>query len=406
MIINKNYTKLLVATFISRFGDSLDAIAFSWLVYVMTGSRALMGGVFIISILPNIIILPFSGVLADIMDKKKLTVYGDVLRGLAVVSLALFYYTDILQVWHLFGFVLLNSIFESVAEPSRGGMFQSLLESDDYVKGSGYLSSASNLGGLIGLGIVGILISTIGIGGAIMIDAITFFISGILISVISFVDKRTAQSEEHSVKTYFKLIGEGLTYLKGKKLLVSMLLLGAFINFSFVPYNVLRPVYVSEVLDMGVEGMSYLGIALLVGMTVGGVLMGKIASKINPIHAIGFGLSMMGLMYMLLGVIDFIPTTGMIVIILAIVLTFLFGFFLPIIQAPMQGVMMKTIAPDMIGRLTSIMGVISLCAMPIGGALVSFIGDSIPVSVLYGYMGFAGLIISLGFWGKNYKQSF
>jgi DHA3 family macrolide efflux protein-like MFS transporter len=69
---NPNYLKLILATFITRFGDSLDSIALSWLVYIITGSKLLMGTLFAVSFLPNIIILPFAGVLADILSKKSL----------------------------------------------------------------------------------------------------------------------------------------------------------------------------------------------------------------------------------------------------------------------------------------------------------------------------------------------
>ena len=58
---NGNYTKLVLATLITRFGDAVDSIALSWMVYIMTGSEVLMGTLFMVSILPYVIILPFSG---------------------------------------------------------------------------------------------------------------------------------------------------------------------------------------------------------------------------------------------------------------------------------------------------------------------------------------------------------
>ena len=405
-IINRNYTKLITGVFITRFGDSIDAIAFSWLVYVMTGSRVLMGSIFAISILPNIIVLPFGGVIADTFNKKKIAIIGDILRGISVATLALFYFFNILEVWHLFVFVSINSLFESFANPARGSMLQSLVEPEDYMKGASWLGTSSQFGELIGLAVSGILIAVVGIWGTILIDAITFFISAIILLSMKFNDKRSEVTEKPKFGDYFTLIKEGADYLRGKKLLVTVLLLGAFINFSLVPYNVLRPVYVSEILNLGVEGLSYTGISLLIGMIFGGYLMGAKGKNMNPITGVGLGLSLIAIMYMMLGLPGYTSFNSTINIIYALVITFLFGAFIPVVQAPLRVIIMKTTAPEMIGRLSSIMGVISLCAMPLGGVFVSLIGNSIAVPTLFVIMGLSGFTLASLFWAKNRNAVF
>ena len=400
-IINKNYTKLLIATFITRFGDYVDSIAFSWMVYVMTGSRVLMGTIFAISIIPHIIVLPFAGVVADVFNKKTVTILGDFLRSMSVAILAVFYFLNILEVWHLFVFVSINSTFESFADPARGSMMPNLIEKDDYVKGSSWIGTASNFGALIGLSLAGVLIAVIGIWGTILIDAFSFLFSGLLIFSIEFKDKREAVVEKPKVKDYFILIGEGISYLKTKRILISLLLLASFLNFSMVPYNVLRPVYVTEVLEMGVEGLSYLGVSMMIGMIIGGYFMGVKGKNINPITAIGAGLSIMGFMYMLLGVPAYTNFSVNANLILVILISLLFGASVPVVSAPMSAAIMKTTAPEMRGRLGSIMGVVVLCTMPLGGFVVSIIGDSISVSLLFIIMGLSGVLLSLTFWLTN-----
>lgn len=403
-IINRNYTKTLLATFITRFGDNIDSIAFSWLVYTMTGSRVLMGTIFAISIIPNLIVLPFGGVVADVFNKKIITVIGDIFRALSVASLALFYFFGILEVWHLFVFVSVNSLFESFANPARSGILPSIIEPEDYMKGSSWLGTASHFGSLIGLSVASIFISVIGIWGTILVDAFTFALSALLMGLIEFKDNRGEVSEKPKASDYFRLIKEGFSYLKTKKILMILLALAAYLNFSFVPYNVLRPIYVVEILNLGVEGLSYLGMALLTGMITGGYLMGIKGRNLNPITTIGIGLTCMGLLYMLLGVPGFMNMGYTLNILFSVIVTFLFGFFAPVVQAPMQAMIMKTTAPEMIGRLSSIMGVIVLCAMPLGGAFVAFIGDSISISLLFVVMGLSGVLLSSIFLIKNRNE--
>lgn len=402
-MINKNFTKLVSATFITRFGDSLDTIAFSWLVYVMTGSRALMGAIFAISLLPNIFILPFAGVLADTVNKKVLSSISDILRGTAVLLLALLYMNDLLLVWHLFAFVIVNNIFESIADPARSSILQSTVSEDDLIKGNGYLSSSRSLGGLIGISLAGILIGVIGIGGVIAIDAITFFGSGIIILSMNFIDKRKAETEKHSLKMFIRMIGEGFTYLKDKKFILTLMAVVAFINLAFVPFNILEPVYVAEVLNLGVEGLTYLGIAILLGMTIGGVIVGTIVKKFKPVSIISGGIITISVMYFLLGAIDFTSYSDFVLVIFAIILTFFFAFSVPIITAPAQGIIMKNITPDYIGRTISLLTLFTLGAMPLGGLVVSLIGDNVSVPVFYMFMGGFIFIIGIIFYGTEHK---
>lgn len=73
---------------------------------------------------------------------------------------------------------------------------------------------------------------------------------------------------------FSNLIAHDMSAYEGHQtgqLLLSIVFLGSFLNFSFVPFNVLRPVYVDEILKTDVEGMNYLGIGLILGIIAGGI---------------------------------------------------------------------------------------------------------------------------------------
>lgn len=397
-VINRNYTALLIATIITRIGDSVGALAFSWMVYQLTGSRALMGLVFVVTVIPNVVVLPFSGLLADLMDKKKLVIISDILRGLGFIVIALLYMSGHIAVWHIFVVVVVDSVFESMGNPSRGGMLQSLVEEVDYMKASSFRSTASTIGELAGLAIAGVLISTVGITGAFIADGVSFFLSALVILTIHFVDKRGDVDEgKQDMRTYFTMIKEGYTYIRENRIIFSIILLAAFINFSFVPFSVLRPVFVDEVMKMGPEGLSYLGILFMVGVLISSIVVGKIGHKLKPMLAISTGLSLMALSYCLFGVIGIVLTNTTVIVVLAFVLSFFFGAFLPLAQSPISAIFMKETDPEMMGRASSIMGAVALCAMPLGGLLVSLVGDLLPVSYIFVGMGGLGIIVALLF---------
>ena len=84
-----DYMKVLVANTISRFGDSIDAIAFAWLVYMITKSASWSAIILAVNYLPTIVIQPIAGTLVERMNKKKVVVVTNVIREIIVASLAL-----------------------------------------------------------------------------------------------------------------------------------------------------------------------------------------------------------------------------------------------------------------------------------------------------------------------------
>ena len=114
----KQYTMFLTSNFISRFGDSLDSIAYGWMVYMLTGSKLLLGTLFAVNAIPSIIISPFAGVLVDRLPKKKVIVIEDFLRGVTVCLTASLFGLGLLRPWHLFLFTILNSTFEAFTKPA------------------------------------------------------------------------------------------------------------------------------------------------------------------------------------------------------------------------------------------------------------------------------------------------
>lgn len=70
-----NSRKLLLSGMIDRFGDSVDALAFTWLVYQITGSAMWSAIVFALNILPNVIVQPFAGAIVEKKNKKKFIIF-------------------------------------------------------------------------------------------------------------------------------------------------------------------------------------------------------------------------------------------------------------------------------------------------------------------------------------------
>ena len=72
LLSQKQFLKLMLANLVSRFGDSLDVIAYSWIMYEVTGSESLMALIMGLNYVPTVLLQPFAGALVGRMKKKGL----------------------------------------------------------------------------------------------------------------------------------------------------------------------------------------------------------------------------------------------------------------------------------------------------------------------------------------------
>lgn len=112
----KEYMKMILAALINRFGDSIDAIASTWLVYEITGNAAWSAIIFGINKLPTVFITPLAGAWVEGGNKKSIMVVTDLIRAVCVFCVATCYLLGFLQPWIL----VLTNFTISTAEAFRG----------------------------------------------------------------------------------------------------------------------------------------------------------------------------------------------------------------------------------------------------------------------------------------------
>lgn len=397
----KNYMLLFIANFISRFGDSIDAIAYSFMVYELTGSKMLMGTLFAVNAIPNIVLSPFAGVIADRFNKKKLITMGYLGRGIMVSITAVMLYTNILQPWHLFIITLVNSTFETLVSPATISILPLLLSEDMYLMANSFSNSAYKFAELLGTAMAGVFIALIGTSGAIFIDGATFFIAVLLISFMKVKGDKISK-EKIEVKAYFDDLKEGFSFVKNSYLIRTVLILFALINFCLAPINVLMPAFVSEVLMEDATALSIIESGIIIGMILGGFAVAPIGSKIKNHTLMSWGIIFFGVSYSLLYFPGNILSAGIYSMIMSTVAAFLLGFTIPFVTSPIVTKIMLNTEKSMMGRVGAFMTMVSCCAIPLGSAITGTITELLPMTTIFAIMG--GIIILTGIRAKMDKR--
>lgn len=114
---NRNYRSLLLANVVNRFGDSIDAIAFTWLTYTFTQSAALSAIVFAANMLPTVIFQPLAAPIVDKLKKRKVMIYADLARGSCLAFFIALHQLDLLASWMFVVFTFVVNSIEAFRVP-------------------------------------------------------------------------------------------------------------------------------------------------------------------------------------------------------------------------------------------------------------------------------------------------
>jgi len=391
----KSFLTMLFANMISRFGDSIDVIAYGWMIYQMTGSTLLLGSIFAVNAIPGVLFSAFTGVLVDRLPKKIVIIISDLGRGLIVSLTAYLFFVNLLEPWHLFLFTFINSTFETFASPAKMSLLPLFLPKELYLSANSLSSSSISFSELIGTGIAAVLIGKFGVSGAIFLDGLTFFISASLMFFIR-IQEDVQTQEPLSMKSYLDDLKIGFNFIRKETIILITVLLFGLVNFSLTPISSLMPAYTKDTLKTGPEGLSLMGVSLSMGMILGGLIIANFGNRFKKKAYITVsGLAIMGCSYTFLSLPEFIKMTNLHAIILGSSIFFIMGMMIPMITAPLKSHLLTNTPRNLLGRVAGITSVVTLSAMPFGGAFSGAMADVMSIPTLYLIMG--GLLILISF---------
>ena len=391
ILSQKEYMKNIVANVISRFGDSVDAIAYTWLVYQITQSAAWSAIIYAFNTLPGVIIQPLAGAYVEGVSKKKLMVLSDLIRGIIVASLVLLYMNSLVTPIILVVFTLLTTTVESFCLPASSAILPSLLKEEYYEHGIALNSTLTNVMQLIGLGAAGVIIAVFGIQGAILIDAFSFFGSAFIRGLMH-VKKENLRKDRLNISSYFATLKEGITYVKTKRIILNFCFLAIFLNALMVPLNALQTPLVVEVLGQGSELLSVICIVMTLAMCVGSFLYPFVAGKckVNAIVIVSGFLAGLSLLIFTFGGI--FRSNVYLVYVISIAASFLIGLSVSILTTVLGVQFTKCIEPNFLARSGAVFNASATAAMPITSGLISVLAKVLSVSQIF-IIGFALCVI-------------
>ena len=216
---NRDFAKLWAAQLVSLLGDWFSTIVISALIVTYTegsGYQGLAVSAFLIArLVPPLLMRPLAGVLADRFDRKRLLIASDILRALAVLGLLFATQSpDYLPL--IYVFVIIQFLVSSIFEPARNAILPSILYRHQLVIGN-TLSSVT-WSAMLAIGAItgGLVAELLGTQAALLIDAMTFVVSALLVAAVVIPEKPRSEigrTKRAVVDKSKRTFGDGLRYL-------------------------------------------------------------------------------------------------------------------------------------------------------------------------------------------------
>ncbi len=106
----------------------IQNVSVGWLVYQLTGSPLYLGYVGLATAAPAIVLNLFGGVIADMLDQRRLIIVTQTVSGSLIMLLALLSYLELIQVWHVLVTAFLAGGLSAFNEPARQAILPRLLD--------------------------------------------------------------------------------------------------------------------------------------------------------------------------------------------------------------------------------------------------------------------------------------
>ena len=216
---NRTFLLLFMGNTISLIGFGFNLVGVSWLVLEVTGSELALGKIMAMATVPGVLIALFAGIIIDKVNRKWLLVVLDLFRMVVVGSFVILLLQNRFSMNALFIMVLLMGTGSSLFWPTAQAFVQELVSDKDYFQANALLSASYQAGSILGAGLGGMVVHFYGIPTALAFNALTHFISALLISAAPF--KR--QVVYHEVESIWISVSKGFIYFKEK---VAVLILG------------------------------------------------------------------------------------------------------------------------------------------------------------------------------------
>jgi MFS family permease len=374
-----DFRKLWAAATVSVLGSQVTLIAMPFIALTMLHATVLeVSALAAVEMLPFLLVTLPAGAWLDRVRRRPVLVAADIGRGVALLSIPVFYATGHLAIWQLFVVAFITGTFTAFFDVADQSFLPGLLDREDLVEGNARLQLSYSAAQIGGPTLAGNVLQVVAGPFALLVDALSFFVSGALVSAI----KKQEPSPERLIgedgrpTSLRSEIASGLRYVLGDRYLRPLAgctgtsnLFGAAL-FGVFPVLIWRELSFSPAFYGSVMGLASLG--FLVGAVVSNRLPRSLGVGPTIIVSAALGSPAFLLMTLTPAPLEWAAVT-------LFVGWFVVGFSQVIYNVAQISLRQSITPPAMQSRMNATMRFIVWGTIPIGSLLGGLLATALPV---------------------------
>ncbi|MBF0387857.1 MAG: MFS transporter [Candidatus Omnitrophica bacterium] len=296
---NKDFLAFWLAQLISQFGDRINQMALVGLVTgrqmaVNPGSAMELAKLLAFTIIPVFVVGPIAGVYVDRWDRKTTMFVCDILRGLLVLTIPLiFFYQN--SMWPIYGVVFLAFCLSRFYVPAKMSIIPEIVDPDSLHAANSLATVTGMIAFVLGALLGGLIVEYWGARGGFLIDACTFLVSALLISLISRPQLRGLRARElfaagkemaSAYKNVWHEARDGVAYIVANRDIRYIINLMMVLFMAAGAIYVVIIIFIQEAFGSVTKHLGFMAVGLGAGLLLGSIAYGKWGDKKKHVETI------------------------------------------------------------------------------------------------------------------------
>jgi MFS family permease len=393
---HRNYRLYWFGEVISLMGSYMQTIGQAWLVLELTHSAWQLGLVGALQSLPVLLFSIFGGVFADRWPKQRILLVTQAAAMIQALLLWTLIATGTIQLWHLYVLAMLLGLTNSLDHPTRQAFVIELVGREDLPNAVALNSSLSQMTRIVGPAMAGIIIAASGVTILFLFNALSFLAVLVGLALIKSHELHAQALRNRSVgerQNTWQSLREGVAYCWNTPAVLLVILVVGLVLLFGSNFNVVLPLFATDVLHGGATGFGFLSAATAIGSLISALWLAWSHQK-PTIRRVLMGMLVFGVLEAVFAISRIYP--------LSLVLIAGVGFA-ETAFAQLSIITLQTVAPDHLrGRVMSVTLLFFDGSVPLGYMLMGWLSGlyGAPSAMLIGAL-LSLLVVGAGWmWHK------
>lgn len=387
--IKRNILLYILGRLTSLFGNNIYDFAISLFILKVTGSAELFSVSLAIAMVTKVVFSGYAGVLSDKLDRKKLVVGSDIGCGIVLMILVAVSYFDTMRIPYLLVATFVLSLLNVFFDISMTSSLSNIVDEKNLTKINSLNTSVTAITQIFAPVIGGIIYAMVDIKIFLIIDAISFVISGISEMYMDFnvnEDVKSEKNNEESAEDGKGGFKAGIEFIKENKLIASIAIFSTIMNF-LLQFGVVVPIpyIVNNLLGLSEARYGIIQSLFAVGMLIVGIALSVLPEKERNFNKIIIGLFGFVIASALMGVViipGMFDISNDLYFYLYAAFCIMISISIPLINIPLFVKLQKIVPNNVRGRVFGVVTTIAGVVAPLGTLLSGLLVGSIPIYFL------------------------